>query len=629
MTKSLIGMSVLSCCLVVQTPILAAHPLGAHRTVGASMQRTLTEGIADQIANASELFSEDGLAPSQSLETGTLMTGESTEFLIRPGADTGYTAVGVCSRDCSDLDLVVRDSSGDALARDVLPDDVPIVSFVSPDTSPLSVLVVMAACDGTCEWAVQLYSENHAAAIDRTDVAPTTETPTGTGAEHRGRLERGDAQLPAGEFIDHYTFSGARDDEVIVEMSSSDFDTYVVVSGPVSRPNRQTWQNDDYEGDPNRSLLRFSLPESGEYEIHATSFYPEDIGDYTVTYAVETDSPQGTSSHDGRLEHDDDQLPNGAYVDTYEFNWQAGDHVSVDLRGEFDTVLAVVGPDGFVRINDDFGDDLGRSVVDVDLPTTGQYSVVISSYDEGETGSYSLTVENATGGTRSSRDVRALLPGRTAISSLEVGDVEQDGGRYREYWTMDLQAGQHVTVQMESDQIDSYLILLSPDEQVVQENDDLAGDSVDSRIDALVSRSGRYRVVATTFRPEESGSYTLNASVSSETATADAPRALGGTPEFHGVFVGISDYPIGIGDLAKTAADAQRVSQAFLLSGAMREENSTVLIDSEATVANVRTAFRDVAQRSRPGDSFVFFFRVTETGYRATTGMTRMGGTKL
>ena len=79
-------------------------------------------------------------------------------------------------------------------------------------------------------------------------------------------------------------------------------------------------KNDDYEGDQNRSLLRFTLPENGEYTINATSFYPEESGEYVLVYMLSegTDDTVEPITRRGSLEHDDDRLPSGAYVDAYD-----------------------------------------------------------------------------------------------------------------------------------------------------------------------------------------------------------------------------------------------------------------------------------------------------------------------
>ena len=159
MTKSLFLPVILGGGTVLAGTSFAVYPLISNRAAGLPVQQTLSAELVDQVAVANELFGEDGFIAAQTPESGTLTAGNSIQFQIRPEAGARYVAAGMCSSGCSDLDLVVRDSSDDELDADFLLDDFPMVSFVAPNARPLAISVIMKACDGTCDWAVQLYAE--------------------------------------------------------------------------------------------------------------------------------------------------------------------------------------------------------------------------------------------------------------------------------------------------------------------------------------------------------------------------------------------------------------------------------------------------------------------------------------
>lgn len=102
--------------------------------------------------------------------------------------------------------------------------------------------------------------------------------------------------------------------------------------------------------------------------------------------------------HDGRLEAGDTTLTSGEYYDSFEFEGSPGQHVAIDLRSSaFDTYLILQDPAGEQTENDDAedGDEVGHSSIAADLTEAGTYRVLVTSYDSGETGAYSLTIDPA------------------------------------------------------------------------------------------------------------------------------------------------------------------------------------------------------------------------------------------
>ncbi|MDX1419766.1 MAG: caspase family protein [Rubricoccaceae bacterium] len=93
-----------------------------------------------------------------------------------------------------------------------------------------------------------------------------------------GSLAPSDRRLETGEFVDLHVFDGQAGEPVRIEMTSSAFDTYLVVTTPAG----EIITNDDHEGDRTRSLVEMVMPMDGRYRIEATSYAPGETGAYRL-----------------------------------------------------------------------------------------------------------------------------------------------------------------------------------------------------------------------------------------------------------------------------------------------------------------------------------------------------------
>ena len=83
---------------------------------------------------------------------------------------------------------------------------------------------------------------------------------------------------------------------------------------------------------------------------------------------------------------------------------------------------------------------------------------------------------------------------------------------YFHLYAFEGKAGQQVTIEMKSSQIDSHLYLLLPGrEKLVAENDDISPTDFNSRLTVTLPENGIYYVLANTFEAGESGNYSLRA----------------------------------------------------------------------------------------------------------------------
>lgn len=97
--------------------------------------------------------------------------------------------------------------------------------------------------------------------------------------------------------------------------------------------------------------------------------------------------------------------------------------------------------------------------------------------------------------------------GSFEVGRLSIGDGQLRGGEFRDLFTFVGKAGDPVIIDLVSEDFDPYLALISPSGKVLR-NDDW-GSSPASRIRARLIEDGEYRIVVTSFRAGEEGTYVL------------------------------------------------------------------------------------------------------------------------
>ena len=111
--------------------------------------------------------------------------------------------------------------------------------------------------------------------------------------------------------------------------------------------------------------------------------------------------------------------------------------------------------------------------------------------------------------------------GGTLSGTLAAGDLQLDDGSYADVYGVNLNAGDRLTVDLNSTAFDPYLAILTPDGQG-HENDDWEGDRTHSRIAVTASQSGAYAIITTSFVPGATGNYTVTVEAPSEVVVVPA-----------------------------------------------------------------------------------------------------------
>ncbi|WP_346291512.1 tetratricopeptide repeat protein, partial [Sphaerothrix gracilis] len=127
-----------------------------------------------------------------------------------------------------------------------------------------------------------------------------------------------------------------------------------------------------------------------------------DVDGYSRDIARASELSQGeipftTQVFTGRLSEYSATLDDDSYYDSYLFDGVAGKSLVIDLKSDdFDTYLLVKNSTGEIIARDDDSGENTNSRVVITFQTTDTYTVLANSYNEGETGAYSLELRPAT-----------------------------------------------------------------------------------------------------------------------------------------------------------------------------------------------------------------------------------------
>jgi len=436
----------------------------------------MNKGLIQLVAGAAV----GGVMQRDRLERGdsTLSSGEYRDDFTFEG-ERGQDAIIDLRSGEFDPYLMVSTPSGEQFDNDDYEGDV-----------SRSLIALSLDETGTYEVTVTSYAEGETGGYTlRMDVSDAVEL-AGV-REEAGSLRPGDNTLSDGEYIDSFEFEGRPGQRVTIDLRSDDFDTYLILIDPTGEQE----ENDDGT-DSTDSMIATDLTESGTYRVAVTSYDAGETGDYQLTIDqaaassgrppenrdLETLTAGRTAS--GELAVGDQTLDGGEYQDTYFFDGNAGQSVSIEMTSNaFDTYLALQIPNGDIIDNDDFEGSTSRSLVELNLTETGRYRVVATSYAADEAGQYRLTLDTQAASSTSSGGTFAggsRSGGRTFGIFTGISDYPGTGN------DLDFTADDAIRVR------DAMIRGggLRPEDAVTLTDSDATVDNLENALEAIASRAG-------------------------------------------------------------------------------------------------------------------------------------------
>ena len=197
-----------------------------------------------------------------------LQSGEFADYFSLTIANTQTVRITMTSNDLNAY-LLLRSDTG---TQDQDNDDVNGTNSSILGTLPPGTYTVAATTSSPREQGDYTLSVT---AEGGSNAGPTVQN---TGGEtFTGRLEPGDSTLNSGEYTDSYPLNGVVGETVILELTSTEFDPYLMVRSPWLQLD-----NDDMEPGNFNSRLEMTIPVTGEYDVTITSYSAGESGAYTL-----------------------------------------------------------------------------------------------------------------------------------------------------------------------------------------------------------------------------------------------------------------------------------------------------------------------------------------------------------
>ncbi len=335
------------------------------------------------------------------------------------------------------------------------------------------------------------------------------------------------------DWRDDFSFVGTANEEVIINLTyvSDEVEAYIAIIGPDGQlvtPNEER-SSIDVSG----ISLSVTLPQDGTYVIVVSRFL-EDEGFGEGGYNIIINNANTVSNNDGSAALTIASGIPSTGILTYERKQQAyildvsaGQTVTFTLTHDLpEEELSLQARMGNTRLVPYTKTTEGQLEVVATVEESGRYSVYVARSNSSRAGpiTYTLTVdiEGDAVPVDSSQDDSAI---RIAYGDTVTGTINNETVRYQ--YQFEGRAGDVINIDLVgSDNLDTYLILLGPDGEILAENDDAEPVTTDAGLSGFVLPSdGTYTIVATRFLQDEGlseGEFTLTLTLADEVVSDDS-----------------------------------------------------------------------------------------------------------
>lgn len=325
-----------------------------------------------------------------------------------------------------------------------------------------------------------------------------------------------------------WRFDAAEGQRVIATLSSTDFDAYLTVARTVGGITETLKEDDDGGGETN-SRLRFTVPAAGTYLLIAQSLAEDGLGGFSLGLQnapapVVTDPRPATLGEqiEGALEETDPVMEEDeSFYDLYTIQGREGQRLVITMRSTaFDTYLGFGRMEGgelnATETDDDGAGEGTDSRLRVTIPADGEYVIRANSLGAGQTGGYTLLVEERTVNPNPAVP-QPIGSGAEVSGTLDEGDAVLEDDSFYDYFIYQGHAGEQLTIEMMSDAFDTFLaigrVLPGGEFEEVSSADD-GGDGTNSRLEVTLPSDGQYVIRANSLMAGQTGEYSLRVATS-------------------------------------------------------------------------------------------------------------------
>ena len=341
-----------------------------------------------------------------------------------------------------------------------------------------------------------------------------------TGVVTSGTISVSDCQSPSRGiryYADRYSFNATAGQQVTITMNGTtgNLDPYLYLIGP---DGYVAVQDDDGNGNSDSRIpmpssgSTFTLPQTGKYNIEATSYGLQQTGDYTISATIGNCTVNVSPANQHFPASGGSGSLNVTAVGTcssYNFLQYLG-------NGWLSTQTSSGNGSQTLSFN-----------VQANTNAAGRKAFLLV----GASNTYGgLRIPITQSGTGPDCSPTTIAFGQTINGSVSTGDCQspvRGNGYYADRYVFNASAGHQVAITLSSPNVDTFLTLLGPN-GVVLLNDDDSGGGTNSRIpggntNLTLGLAGTYTIEVSTYDSGQTGPYTL-------TLTGVAPPTPTPTP---------------------------------------------------------------------------------------------------
>ncbi len=378
------------------------------------------------------------------------------------------------------------------------------------------------------------------------------------GTTVNGTITSSDPTLGDQSHYKLYTFAGTAGQTVQIDMTSSDFDAYLILR---DQSGAQIKTDDDSGGGLNARIIQ-TLGYTGLYQIVANTNRANQYGAFTLQLqavggggaapaqpVVTPIGPQpvggspsaGVVGTIGLNQQAQNTLTAGAArydgkpFQAYSFQCAAGQAFQMDVISDWDNYAMVFDPSGNqVAHDDDSGGNLNARI-QYTCPMNGTYLLAVSTYSATTTtGAYTLRVQASAPGAAVTAGVIGTIGLNQQVQNNLTPDAPRYNGKPFQAYNFACTAGQAFQMDVISTW-DNYAIVFDPVGNPVATDDD-SGGSLNARVQHTCQLTGTYRLAVSTYSASTTtGPYTMRVqalgmptAIQQQPVTNPVPQPIGG-----------------------------------------------------------------------------------------------------
>ncbi len=215
----------------------------------------------------------------------------------------------------------------------------------------------------------------------------------------------------------------------------------------------------------------------------------------------------------GFLTTNDPRLTRNAVYHAYLYTARAGETIVLEvLSDQIDPYAVVQDMAGNALASDDDGGDGLNARLQYTFPSAGPYRLVATTYAANTYGPYTIRVSPmgmpATGGISTTGVMGTISRGQALSGNLTASDPRLQRNAVYHAYLYTARAGETVTIEVLSGALDPYAVVQDAQGNALASDDD-GGGNLQARLVYTFPASGVYRLVATTYRADTYGPYTI------------------------------------------------------------------------------------------------------------------------